>query len=386
MIQIPSTVDIYEDLIASIEAKYSTTLPESGKLFLRTYAQVMAAELKLFYIAVGNVQKNIFCDTADPASMGGTLERFGQVKIQRNPFPATAGVYTAQVTGETGAVIPANTIFKSDDDSLNPGFLFALDEEYTLDGTNIITVRALTVGLDAQLAVGNTLTETAPIPLVESGITILTETTEPLAAEEIEEYREKVIDAYRLEPQGGAGADYRLWAADVQGVEQSYPFASSGNNNEVDLFIEATIADSTDGKGTPPAAMIDEVRESIEDPTVDRPSRYPLAVFDINYYAVTPKNVTINIADFVGITAEIQAAILAALTLKLSTIRPYVGSIDPLTEKNDILDINNIIATILEANPGSTFGSVTMTVASLTYLAYTFQYGEIPYLLSVTYS
>lgn len=386
MITIPTLNEIYSGIISDLETKYGSSIPSFGKNFLRALAAVQAGKLWLNYKTIGFNQKNIFADTADPESIGGTLERFGRVKLGRNPFPATAAQYLVSVVGDAGSIIPASTTFKSDDNSSSPGFLFVLDNAYTLTGvSDEITIRSLTAGLDARLEIGNTLTVTAPLALVNSSVTVLSESVEPISAETIEDYRRKVLDAYRLEAQGGAGADYRLWSFDVSGVRQAYPYAYSGNSNEVILYIEANIADSVDGKGTPSGAMLDAVKESIEEPTVNRPSRKPLTVFKINYTEVAVQGVSITINDFIGLTPSIESAIENAIAEELSNVRPFVGSIDILANKNDIFNTNKIISIILNVAPGSQFGTVSMTVSGTPYNSYLFQDGEIPSLDTISY-
>jgi hypothetical protein len=386
MIAIPTLQQIYASVLADLEAEMNVTIPVFGKSFLRALAAVQAAKLWLSYKALANVQKNTFADTADPEAIGGTLERYGRVKLGRNPFPAVAGQYTVQVVGTLGAVIPAQTTFKSDDSSLNPGKLFVLDTAFTLDGTDIITLRALESGMDSKLSISDTLTVTGPIALVNAVVTVLTEAIEPQAPEEIEEYRQKIIESFQLEPQGGAGADFRLWAGEVQGVNQSYPYAASGLVGEINLYIEATIADSIDGYGTPSTALLDAVEENIEVPTVDLPARKPLSVFNVNYLPVSPLAVDINIDSFDDLTVDIETLIENALTSKLELVRPFVDSIDVLANKNDIFDVNNIISTILEARPGSIFGAVTLTVDGNVVNTFTFANGDIPYLGTVSFT
>lgn len=383
MINIPTTQQIYNNIIADLEAQYNITIPFIGKSFLRAYASVLAAQLKLAYLLVGKVQKNIFVDTADPQAQGGTLERFGFVKLNRYPFKATQGIYEIQAVGTAGAVIPAGTTFKSDDDSVNPAYLFILDTPYTLASPNKFNVRALTAGLESQMNVSETMTVTAPISNVDSDFTVTAEITEPQAAENIEDYRRKAIDAYRLEPQGGAGADYRLWASDAQGVKQSYPYAAAGNGNQVNLFIEANINDSTDGKGTPSAQILTDVQSAIEVPTADRPSRKPITD-TVSYLAITPLDIdiTINSGSF---TAAQQTLIDNSIEDALTDIRPFVSSIDVLADKNDIFDTNKIISLILEAVPGSSFGSIDLVVDGSTVSTFTFSNGDIPNLNTVTY-
>ncbi len=120
MITIPTLSQLISDVRTDLESKFGDSIPLVGKIFLNALAAVQGGKLKLYYLVIGSLQKNIFVDTADPEATGGTLERFGRVKLGRNPFPATAGSYVVEVTGTVGAVILAGTTFRSNDDSTNP--------------------------------------------------------------------------------------------------------------------------------------------------------------------------------------------------------------------------------------------------------------------------
>jgi len=392
MITIPTITQLYNDILADLQAEYGTAIPTFGKNFLRVLAAVQAAKLKLYYLAIGLLQKNIFVDTADPQSRGGTLERFGFVKLGRYPFTALVGQYTVTVNGTVGAIIKASTTFKSNDDSLSPGKLFILDQAHTMvSTTDSITLRALDAGIGSKLLVADQLTATSPIENANRLATVTVQLIEPLDAEDIEAYRQKTIDAYRLEPNGGAASDYRLWAADVQGVKQAYPYAKTGAANEINLFIEATIADSIDGMGTPSASMLTDVEAVVElDPDTTKPinerGRRPLGIFQVHYLPVTIRQVDIEIPGFVGLTPAIQNAILAAITSLVNGIRPFVAGADVLESKNDILDTNRIASTILVVRPGSTFGTPILLIDSVPVLTFTFINGDIPFLNSVTYT
>lgn len=391
MITIPTLNQLYTSILNDLETEFGTNIPLFGKNFLRALAAVQAAKLKLFYTALGGVQKNIFADTADPENSGGTLERFGRIKLGRNPFPAQAGQYEVTITGSAGATIPASTTFKSNDDALNPGKLYVLDLAYTLIATtDTITLRALEAGTGSRLGVGDQLTATAPIPNADRLAEVTAESVAPLDAESTEEYRRKVVEAYQLEPQGGAASDYRIWAGDVQGVARVYPYAKTGASGEVDVYVEATPGDSTDGKGTPPGSMITEVEEVFEmDPDITKPinerGRRPLGVFDLNVLPVTVREIDIEIEDFEGITSPIQTAIENALVDALETVRPFISGADVLENKNDIFDLNRIISIILAVRPGSTFGEVNLYVDGVEVNTHTFIAGDIPHLNSVTY-
>lgn len=391
MTSIPTITELYDNVLADLEAQFGINIPSFGKNFLRVLAGVQAAKLKLYYIAIAGIQKNIFVDTAEPEAIGGTLERFGRVKLNRNPFPAKAGQYTLQVTGTIGAIIPAQTTFKSDDTSENPGKLYILDSAYTLTATtDTITVRSLETGIETKLSVGNMLTATAPIALVNKSAEVTAELIEPSAAETVEDYRKKALDAYRLEPQGGAATDYRLWSADAQGVKQTYPYAKSGSEYQINLYVEATVVDSTDGKGTPSALLLAAVEEVVEfDPDTTRPNsergRRPLQAI-VNFLPIVPREVSIVINGLVGRTTEIETLISNALKEEINKVRPFVSACDVLSEKNDILDNNKIVATIFNTRPGSIFGAINLTVDGTTYTSYTFINGFIPHVNSITFA
>ena len=192
---------------------------------------------------------------------------------------------------------------------------------------------------------------TAPLANVDSEAEVYAATTEPLAAEEIEDYRQAIVDSFRLEPKGGAGTDYILWALDAQGVETVYPYAKTGYANEIVIYVEATIVDSIDQQGTPSAQLLSDVEEVIEyDPDTTLPAlergRRPLGVFNIDFLAISVKDIDIEIVGWTSVTAAQQTSVDTALRAMISEMRPYVASAYPVEEKNDIIDENKIIAKI----------------------------------------
>lgn len=391
MITIPTITQLYNSILTDLETEFGNNIPLFGKNALRAFAAVQAGKLWLFYKAIGNIQKNVFVDTADPEAKGGTLERFGRIKLGRNPFPAQAGQYVVDVTGDIGSVIPAATTFKSNDDSTNPGKLFVLDIAHVLTSSpDTITIRALSAGTASKLATGDELTATAPIAGVDSLVSVDTESIPPLDSEDLEEYRQKAIEAYQLEPNGGAPSDYRIWAADAQGVAKVYPYAKTGAANEINLYVEATAEDSTDGFGTPSASLLAQVESVVElDPDTTKPinerGRRPLGIFQVHYLPVTIKEIDIEINDYDDITPELQTAIFNAIEAELAITRPFIAGADTLESKNDIFNTNKIIAIILTIDPGAPFTSVVLKVDGVSVNSYTFIDGDIPHLDTITY-
>ena len=194
-----------------------------------------------------------------------------------------------------------------------------------------------------------------------------------------------------LEPQGGAGSDYRIWSADAQGVLRVYPYAKSGDSNVVEVFVEATIADSTDGKGTPTVAILDEVEDVIEfDPDTSRPlderGRRPLAVFDVEVKAITVLDVDIIITGFVGLTPALETTIENAIIADLATIRPFVSSADIEANRNDIVSVSRLIGVVQSVIPDSSFfETLDLEVDGDPVTSFQFLNGDIPFLDTITY-
>ena len=392
MTNIPTTAEINSRIKAEIEAEFGVTIPSWGRNVLRVLSWVLAGVFKVIYLYLGKVQKNMFPDTAEPEAQGGTLERDGRIRLGRDPFPATQGQYEVSITGTIGATIPARTVWVGNDDSLSPGKNFIIDNAFTLTASpDTVTLRALEAGDASRLAVGDGLTCTQPVSNVNEAAIVTAETVEPQEAEDIEDYRVKVLDSYRIESQGGAKGDYRLWAADAQGVQRVYPYAVSGQTAEINLYVEATIDDSSDGHGTPTSDILDDVAAVIEqDPdttlALEERTRRPMGVFEVHVLPVTPLAVDITITGYQGITDALKATILEAMEEAFAVLRPYVDGVDVPSTKNDVLNNNRIIFIIQDAVPNSIFSSVAFEVDGNAETSYVFAGGEIPYVNTITYA
>lgn len=385
----PTFAELFTGIKNDLEAQLGESITNFGKVYLNAQAAVQAAKMKLYWLAIAQVEKNIFVDTGDES----TVIRFGEVKLNRPPFAATQGIYTVDVTGNIGSIIQAGTTFKSNDDSSNSGKIFIVDQPFTLTSSpDSFIIRALEGGPSSRLEIGDKLTSNSPLNNINDEVVVSLENTIPLEAEDIEDYRDKVIAAFQTEAQGGSAGDYRLWSADAQGVLRVYPYAKSGECGEINLFIEATKLDSIDGFGTPSAQLLLDVEDVVElDPDTSKQlnerGRRPLGVFQIFFLPVSVKPVDIVVINEQNIDIVTQGAIQSALIEFIDNIRPFVESAEPLEDKNDILDINRVISTIQGVLTGNQqFDSITMDVDSIAIpISIQFQDGDIPYLQSVTF-
>tara|TARA_R110000822_G_scaffold123489_3_gene257898 strand:+ start:8459 stop:9634 length:1176 start_codon:yes stop_codon:yes gene_type:complete len=390
MIQIPTTKSIIESIEKDLRAQLNLTDDDLRKV-LSALSAVVGAQMKLVNLRIYDVQRNLYIDTADPAENGGELERLGRIYLNRNPNPATSGRYILSITGEAASVVRPNLTFKSNEDSTSPGNLYVTDAEYILTGTDDeLEIRSFDGGPDYLLNIGDKLTITEPVIGVEQVGTITEVLEQPKAAETIEAYRQAGLDAIQLEPQGGARTDYRLWAADAQGVRKVYPYVKSGEAGTVQIFVEANKADSTDGEGTPSTAILEEVGEVLEfDPDETKPDfergRRPIqAILEVLPIVLVPVDVTITALE--DDTTAIRTAIENNLIAYLLEVRPYIAGTDLSRNKNDILyaaRLQSVVTDVLESS--NFFTDFDMQVSGVSVTSSVFTGANIPYLRDLTF-
>jgi len=400
--QVPTYKEIYEAIVEDIQSEFNISLPTFGKNFFRAFAAVQAAKIWSLYQVLSKLQKNVFVDTAEPEAFGGTLERFGRVKLNRNPNPATQGVYKVEIEGNAGATIPAGQTFQTNDSATNPGFNFVRDNAFTFS-TNVeqLELRALEAGSQAKQVVNDVLEANTPIAGVNDTATIVAEVQVPIDAETIEQYRKKTLQAFRLEPQGGAAADFRLWSLDADGVRTSYPYTeiSDATDTNVVVFVEATAGSTAQGalQGVPPTSVINEVEAVIEkDPDTSLPNykrgRVPISAFNwkVEPIEALPVTITVNGYDDPG---NSKAAITTAIENRLNETRPFIGAIDTERNRQDVLNENQVVFEIQNINPRIRLNSITIEVDGTVYNSYQFgvtrkngTLGEIPVLNNVNFA
>lgn len=389
MREIPNLTEI-KDTIAN-DFKTKLNLSESNlRYVLDAMDSVLAAQFKLVYLYLSDIQNNIFPDTANIESEGGTLERLGRIYLNRNPRPATSGIFKLSVTGTAGAVLRNSLTFKSNENSKNPNQLYVLDAEYILTGSSDeIEVRSLGGGLDFELNVNDELTITEPVIGVNSLVTVLEVIDAPLASEDIEVYRQNILDAIQLEPQGGSKTDYRLWANDAQGVRKVYPYVKNGDAGTVQVYVESVLP-GEDGNGIPSNALMNDVEDVIEfDPDETKPTnergRIPIQA-TLEVLSITPIPVDIEITGLNDSSLAVQSAIENNLKSFLYDVRPYVAGADLPRTKNDILysgRLQSVVTDVLDSS--NFFTGFVMKVNGNVENSFQFSLGSIPYLRDIIF-
>lgn len=391
MKQIPTIKEIITNISGDLRSKLNLTIDYLKKT-LDAFALVLSAQFHLAYLYLRDIQDNIFPDKATTADQGGTLERQGAIYLNRPPFPDSVGTFNVSVTGVAGSVLRANLTFKSNDDSLNPGQVYILDSEYILTGvSDVIQVRSIGSGVAYNLNVNDELTITEPIIGVDKTVIVTEVVVQPKAGESVELYRQAILNAIQLEPQGGSRADYRQWSSDAQGVRFVYPYVRDLDASVIDLYVEATLIDSTDGKGTPGASILEEVAEVVEmDPDVTKPinerGRRPMQA-DVQVSAISLIPVDIIITDLNDDSTSVRTSIENSVIDFLYDVRPFMSGADLRRNKNDVLYSGKVQSVVTDALINGNFFSVlTMDVNGNTENSFVFTLGNIPYLRTLTFN
>lgn len=382
--------ELYSNISADFRSKLNLS-DDALKTVLDALATSLSGQFKLSYLALEDNKNEQFPDTATLASNGGTLERQGYIYLNRNIRPATSTVINLNVVGIAGSVMRSGLTFKSNDNSLNPDKVYTLDAEYTLSGvSDIIEVRSLLGGSNVNLLVGNALTITEPVIGVQQEVTVESIASQGLAAETTDDYRGAILEAIQLEPQGGSKTDYRLWAKDVQGVRLVFPYVKDSDAGTVQIYVEATDGDSTDGNGTPSSEMLTDVYDVIQfdpDETIalhDR-GRRPIQA-TIETLAISLNPIDIEITGLDVNTPEIQSIILENLKAYIKTVRPFVSGGDLARNKNDVLynaKLQSITTDVIGSN--NFYFNFTMQVNGISQNSYLFSRENIPYLRDLTF-
>lgn len=391
MAYIPTVIELYNNIANDFRNKLGLSEDDLKKV-LDTLAMTLAAQFKLHYLSLADIQDNAFPDKADSSANGGTLDRHGMIQLNRLQRPATAGVFEVEVVGVIGSVLRAGLTFKSNDDSLNPGNVYVLDIEKITDSTpQIIEIRSIEGGVEFNLEIGNTLTITEPVIGIEQVVTISSVLEQPLAAESEDVYRKAILDSIQLEPQGGAKTDHRLWASDAQGVRNTFPFVKDGAAGTVQVFVEATVVDSEDGFGTPGSAILAEVEEVLNfDPDITKPTyergRKPIQC-NLEVLPITPNPVDVTITSLDENTIDIQNSIRQNIEQHLSEIRPFVAGGDLARNKNDILYSAKVQSVVTDVISSSNFFlDFIVYVNGVPQSSYVFNRENIPYLRNLVFN
>jgi len=382
----PSLSDLYSSISSNFKREFDIQDENDLKRVLTAIASSDAGMLKIFYLALLDVQKNILPDLADNEAMGGTLERFGRLKLGRDPNPATQGRYSLTFTGVSGTTLPIGTQFVNKVTNK----YYTTDASVTLSGASgTITILSDKSGLDT-LQIGDTLFSVNTIININSQTTVASIVSIASNSEDLEDYRKLINQSYRLEPNGGSASDYIFWALDVPSVRTVYPYTSAPGM--ANIYVEGIT-----GNGTVLQSILDLLWKSSDktgvfeqDPDITlsdyERGRRQLGFTDLNLMSVTALPVVVTITNLKDQSSGVTASIQSEISSMLYDKRPYISGVGDINNRNDTLYFRDVVSALDNAlTNGNTYDDVSVTVNGLS-IPFQFLNGNIPTLTSVVYA
>ncbi|MCP4570309.1 MAG: hypothetical protein GY841_22235 [FCB group bacterium] len=394
----PTTQGVADNIVSQIEATINQTVPLLPKAFIRVMAKSVAGVQILLYKYAGFSLLQQFVQFASDQQTVANgkvftpLTQWGRLIGVGDPTAATRWEGTTEiiVTNQTGSLPDGTALLNAAN-----GVTYTTIGVVTLDAaTKSATIRAAgdednnggrgTIG---NLEIGDTVSFINPQANVESDTTVTAETTTGADAEGTEVYRQRIIDRFQQQPQGGAAADYKQWSETVEGIINTYPYR--GDPGEVDVYCEATAASSGSADGFPTASQITEIAAAIEYDDVGLASRRPLTVY-VNVYSISR---TAFDVDVVGLaldggldTTQLEADITTAVTDYFTAREPFISglTLSPRKDRLTRAEVQGVIQGVVNANNGIMEGA-TISTGGVDHSIYPLQEGEKAKLGTITF-
>lgn len=368
----PTTKEISDNIIAQLEASLNQTIPLLPKSFLRVLAKVLGAVFIILYKYGGYIFLQIFVQTASAENTevnGKTISPltfWGRLIGVGDPTPATSAELLIDVTVETqtGFLDSGSQLVSTDN-----GVTYITIASVALDAATVqATIIAVSdqAGGSGEGALGNLepgaiVSFANPIANVARNATVVSQVITGADAEDVEVYRQRVLDRFQKKPQGGAYADYEQWGEEAAGIINVYPY--TGDPGEVNVYSEAS--DTVDG--IPTTAQLTAVLALINFDENGLASRRNANAF-VNSLPITRTGFDVTVTGITGISdvAAVQASITAAVREYFLSVEPYIAglSIPPRNDQLTRTRLSAIVEDIVTANNG-TFTSATFIQTGL---------------------
>ena len=261
---------------------------------LKTLARVWGGSVQILSFYLGWIYDQCFAFSAD----GDQLDRHGQeIGVFRKPASFSSG--QCDFTGVTGTILPQGTLFQTVQDKLE----FATTTDLTIvAGVVSGLITAVSPGTEGNLDSGTVLELVSPIAGINDQAT--TDVISGGAEREADgakfttqDYRGRILFKKRNPPQGGALADYIIWATSVSPCTDNYVFPQIPEANSVTNVV-------ANYNNNPPTMSVDEVQDVFD--YLTDPVRKPVTA-DVRVSSVVVSNIIIS-ADIRPLTTGTQAS------------------------------------------------------------------------------
>lgn len=383
----PTTQQINDNIVAQLEASLNQSIPLLPKSFLRVLAKALAGVFILLYKYAGFMFLQSFVRTASYAetevngSLVNPLLEWGRLIGIGDPTAATQAELLIDITVEnqTGS-LPAGTQLVGPSNGVT---YITLTSVLLSSSTVQATVRAVSdqndtggAGTIGNLDPGATVSFANPLANVTRNATVVSQVVTGADAEDIEVYRQRIIDRFQKQPQGGAYADYELWGESVAGILNVYPYTSTCPG-QVDLYVEATEASSGSPDGIPTTAQLQAVLDAVELDSSGLATRRPAGAL-VNAFPITRIAFVITVTSLdVADVAQTQTDITTAVQEYFSSRAPFIEglTVPPRVDRITSSGVNGVIEDIV-SSVGGLFGGAVVTQNGVTITVYSLGFGE----------
>lgn len=347
-VYIPTTIELTDRIRGVLESALNQKSPSNEKAFINVLAGVLAMlDSELIRFAIDRAEQALVL-TAKGASLELLGSQFGVLRR-----PAISAILKIVITGQNGTIIPLGTRYVSDLTRLHYSSITSVT---IAEGSVDSSVICEEVGTQGNLGIGDEVVMSTSIPGANNVAVVSEIETSGLEEEDEESYRNRILIIVRNPLGGGNAQDYKGWSEAVAGVLRVYPYSGTAFGQpsatvpgDRTIYVHADSAVSEDGIA--PQTLLDSVRFAINNDPDTGESRPPLGMTDTTLYVESVRTVSfiVNILNAIiplDLFTEFEDRVGASLDSYVRDIRPYVGAVDSLADKNDTItetSLSNIV-------------------------------------------
>jgi len=353
--------EIRDMLITALQSEFNHSLRILPKSFIKIFATIIAGIFIILYKQIGWFFLQIFPETAywNEVKVLGfkirPLVKWGEMIGVGLPRTKTQwkGKITVDVTN-INTPLTAGTQLKSD----LTGKIYLVNENKTLENDiEAVEIICEEPGTGGNLQPGDIVNFTKPLGNVKKQTTVESVIKKAIDDEIEPDYRFRVVNRWRMQPQGGALADYRIWGTEVEGVLGIYPYKDVLSPSGVLIFVSGL--PSLYPRRIPTAELLIAVGKSCTfDPETGKAKRKPLTAIidpigDESYLNVKPVSIIVfdvYIEGLTGIPAfDFSQIIKTQIKDYFLNREPYNRGLSDDNNRTDLVSKNNITSVVDQA-------------------------------------
>jgi len=253
--------------------------------------------------------------------------------------------------------------------------------------TELIEINCTETGTAGNLEPGEILTFVNPLGNVRKEAVVESVVKIAIDDETEAEYRYRVVNRWRMQPQGGALSDYRIWGQEVPGVLSIYPYNDDDSPAGVLLYVSGLPSVYEDR--IPSSELLIAVGKSCTyNPETGEAKRKPATAildpdFDESFKNIKPVSIIefdVYINGLSGITAlEFSESVRKPIDDYFLSREPYNRGLSNDNNKTDLVSRNNISSVVdqVAISFKSEFDNVEMGLNEETIPSYILGRGEL---------